>query len=244
MLARNALRLCLLLLPLAEGTLLAADAPRPLNITVFGDGVTRAVLADTTLGQYASVELWDAFNQLKFNADTAQYLPDGQALLAYPLMQADAFTARDGLAAVQGGQSYSLKTRLTQATGRPVQVTQIAVLGGSYRQGDSQLALDKTALAAPGAQPADLVVVDLGRTDFALFPAPEDFAQQVRWFFAKLTALHPRSRLLVTRLLDLVGQIDRADRVAYYGPIAGWQTCAKATAESRFGGAWPAPRRR
>lgn len=205
----------LALLQVVALTLPGHASPRPLNIALIGDSITRGVIADKSLGSMAQPGEYLLATQLLLGGPTVDFVPEKEGVLNWSLMQQNAFLARDSLAAVQGQSPYSVTSNL-ETRGIKTRVLNVAQLGGSYRTADSQVALLRATLDAdPALKPdeIDVVVVDLGRIDFSLFSEIPDFKSQVDQFFTRLLQTIPHSRFLVTRIASIPQILDRPDRV-------------------------------
>ena len=203
----------------------AAAERQPLKIALFGDSATRAVLADTRLGQTSNGQDIGNFVFITLNGFSNPVSPEGEGVLNFNLMTANTPLARDHLAYTQGRTPYSLKSRF-ESEGYDVDLLNVAQLGGSFRIGDAQLALYDAEVARRGGFVPDLVIIDLGRIDFSMFTDPAVFRRQVAWFLEQLTARTQGAGLLFTRIVDIPRYLDRPDRVSLHIPNIRDFTCS------------------
>ncbi len=210
------LRALLLSLCLIASAAAAAAAPSPntLRVAVFGDSITRAVLADQSLGERASLGATFDFGRLAVNGAVGGYYPDSEGVLSYKLMSANSYLARDELAAIQGKTSWSMISRLEKELGYQVELVNAAKLGGSFRMGDVQLAAMEQEMKNRGIEDLDLVIIDLGRIDLTIYSSAEEFAQNVDEFFNQILKMSPSAHFLIMKIPNIPSSISRENRVS------------------------------
>jgi lysophospholipase L1-like esterase len=191
-----------------------AQSPKKVSIALFGDSITRGVLADDQLGEDSDAADAVDLIRLVINGATAGYQPEGEGVLNFKLMTDNTYLARDPLASVQGQAPYSIGVRLKQDKNIEADIINVAKLGGSFRMGELQLSLFERALRERQLKAADLIIVDLGRIDYTITLDEAVFAKNVDRFFSDLLQISPGSRILLTRVADIPSTINREDRRA------------------------------
>ena len=183
----------------------------PIFIAVFGDSVTDAVWADTSLGKPGADQI---FGLLTGKALLPIVAAMAKKTTGYPVRaqryaeQIDryfGFIKRKSLSAFMGDQSYSLPVRLQTYTHRKTEVFDGAMIAGGYTFADKLLArLDLFLRQHPQHKPPDLILVSFNGMDFIYNLKVEEFDRDVTAFYAKLVREYPKATIVATPLLDVV----------------------------------------
>jgi lysophospholipase L1-like esterase len=141
-------------------------------------------------------------------------------------------TERPHLSGILGTQPYAIPFRLEAHTGRAVIPVDLTGGGLSYRRLGHHLEQigARLALLAP-----DLLVVNLGAIDFAMGDPSSLFRDNVRAGLARVAALAPATRLLVTGVPDVVSVLRMADVPARRGGDGTVISCGRLHRAARLG---------
>lgn len=223
-----------------EDTVAADNQSGPLFLALFGDSVSMATMADAKLGNPGPRFYADFLGSIAaatvYGATIGKLNPNPTEEQQHQLLtKLFGNMARIRLSPYLGTQSYSLPVLIKQTTGFEPKVYNGAQMAGSYHFGHLYLEKFEAFFKRnPFHKKPELIIVNFNGMDFMDNRTPESYAESVRGFYQRLTALSPYSKIVVTGLGDPIALLTHPDRVAVPHSPNGPITCTQLYKIVRF----------